>query len=460
MQSEVNNSLRVPPHLIEGERAILGGLLVDNDALPKVLAVLQEDDFYRENHRHIFRAMVQLFDRGEPVDWITLTSELNGAGILDRVGGTAYLTELADAVPGAANILHYTGVIREKALLRNLITAAGEIITGCYEHESNIDEFIDKAEQIIFSVGQSRIEKSFVHVKPLVTDAIKTVENLYHKKENVTGVPSGFEDLDQFTAGFQPSDLIIVAGRPSMGKTSLALNMAAYAALESSVTTAVFSLEMSKEQIALRLLCSRAKVNLRSLRTGYLSGRDFQNLIAAAGGISEAPLFVDDTPAISTLELRAKARRLKKEKGLGLIVVDYLQLMKASGRYDSREKEISDISRSLKALAKELNVPVLALSQLNRKVEDRPDKRPHLADLRESGAIEQDADVIIFIYRDEVYNKSEENPRRGEAEIIIGKQRNGPVGVVKAHFNAGYSTFFPHTSMDEPGSTEPIVPDF
>jgi replicative DNA helicase len=287
---------------------------------------------------------------------------------------------------------------------------------------------------------------------------IKTVETLYLRKEHVTGVPSGFKDLDEMTAGFQPSDLTIIAGRPSMGKTSLALNVAMYAAMEASIPTAIFSLEMSKEQIALRILCSKARVNLKSLRTGYLSwDREWPRLAAAAGIISEAPLFVDDTPAITTLEIRAKARRLKKERDLGLIIVDYLQLMRGPSRSDSREQEISEISRSLKALAKELNVPVIALSQLNRKVEDRPNKRPQLADLRESGAIEQDADVILFIYRDEVYNKSEDNPKKGEAEIIVGKQRNGPIGLAKAHFNAAYSTFLPLAPMEEPPEDDSAV---
>ncbi|MEW6114319.1 MAG: replicative DNA helicase [Thermodesulfobacteriota bacterium] len=458
MPAETKTQLRIPPHFAEGERAIIGGLLIDNDALPKVLSILLEEDFYREAHRLIFAAVTDLFNRGEPVDWVTLTSQLQKTGCLDRVGGPAYLTELIDAVASAANIVHYATVVKEKALLRRLISASTEIVTKCYEVESGIDEFLDEAEQLIFQVGESRVQSGFVHIKDLMTSGIKTVETLYEKKEHVTGVPSGFKDLDQLTAGFQPSDLIVVAGRPSMGKTSLALNIATYAAIEGGTPTAIFSLEMSKEQIALRILCSKARVNLKNLRTGHLSRDEWPRLTGAAGLISEAPLFVDDTPAINTLELRAKARRLKKERGLGLVVVDYLQLMRGATRSDSREKEISEISRSLKALAKELNAPVVALSQLNRKVEERPNKRPQLADLRESGAIEQDADVIIFIYRDEVYNKSEDNPKRGEAEIIIGKQRNGPIGMVKSHFNATYSSFLPYSPMEElPAEEESAV---
>ena len=459
MAPENNAQVRMPPQFLEGERAILGGLLLDNDALPKVIAMLSADHFYKEAHRQIFSAMTALFEKGEPVDWVTLTSALNKAGVLDAVGGTAYLTELADAVPSAANILHYTGVVKEKAVLRQVIAAATEISTKCYEDQVDIDQFLDEAEQIIFRIGESRIQSGFVHIHDLTTAGIKTVETLYHRKENITGVPSGFRDLDMLTAGFQPSDLVVIAGRPSMGKTSLALNIAMYAAIESGIPSAIFSLEMSKEQIALRILCAKARVNLKTLRTGYLDQeRDWPRLIAAAVIISSAPIYVDDTPAINTLEVRAKARRLKKEKGLGLLIVDYLQLMESPSRTDSREQKISDISRSLKALAKELSIPVVALSQLNRKVEERPNKRPQLADLRESGAIEQDSDLILFVYRDEVYNKSEDNPKKGEAELIVGKHRNGPIGMVKAHFSAAYSTFLPLSTMeDQPADDTAIL---
>ncbi len=457
MTSEHNQQLRVPPQFIEGERAILGGLLLDNTALAKVIELVKPDDFYREAHRLIFRAMISLFEKGEPVDWVTLTSALNQEGRLEAVGGPAYLTELDEAVPSAANILHYTKVVQEKSLLRQMISASNEISTRCYEDHRNLDQFLDEAEQIIFRIGETRIQSGFVHIKELMISGFETIESLYDRKEAITGVPSGFKDLDMFTAGFQPSDLIIIAGRPSMGKTSFAINVATNAAIEANTPTAIFSLEMSKEQIGLRILCSKARVNLKNLRTGFLSQEDWPKLTAAAGKISEAPLYVDDTPAINSLEMRAKARRLKKEKDLGLIVVDYLQLMRGTTPTDSREKEISEISRALKALAKELNVPVIALSQLNRRVEERPNKRPQLADLRESGAIEQDSDVIIFIYRDEVYNQSDDNPKKGEAELIIGKQRNGPIGLVKAHFRSSYSTFLPYTPVDEPPGDDSAV---
>ncbi len=455
MPDEGAAHIRVPPNFLVGERAVLAGLLIDNEALPRVMAVLEPGDLYKEAHRIVFRAMTRLFERGEPVDWVTLTSALNRESDLDTVGGIEFLTELANAVPSAANIDHYAQIVKEKALLRQLIAASAEISSKCYEEHSNIDEFLNEAEEIIFRIGQSRIKSGFVHVKELMKKGIQTVERLYERKENITGVPSGFKDLDALTAGFQNSDLIIIAGRPSMGKTSLALNIATYAATEGDIPTAVFSLEMSKESIGLRILCSKARVNLKGLRTGFLSQtQDWPRLTAAAGIIAEAPMYVDDTPAINTLEIRAKARRLKKEKNLGLVIVDYLQLMRSASKFDSREKEISEISRSLKALAKELDVPVVALSQLNRKVEERTNKRPQLADLRESGAIEQDADVIIFIYRDEAYNPSPDNPKRGEAEIIVGKQRNGPIGTVKAHFNAAWSTFLPYTGTEAPPDDE------
>ncbi len=457
MSSDGASQIRKPPQFVEGERAILGGILLDNDALPKAVSILSADDFYREGHRLVFKSITDLFNKNEPVDWITLTAALKEAGTLEAAGGVAFLTELVDAVPSAANIVHYARIVKEKALLRQMITAATEITTRCYEDHSNIDEFLDEAEQIMFKIGESRIQAGFIHIQDLMKASFAAIENLYERKENITGVSSGFKDLDALTAGFQPSDLIIVAGRPSMGKTSFALNAAMHAAIDSGIPTAVFSLEMSKEQIALRVLCARARVNLRNLRTGYFAEHDWARLTLAVGGISDAPLYIDDTPAINSLEIRAKARRLKREKDLGLIVVDYLQLMRAASKSDSREKEISEISRSLKALSKELNVPVIALSQLNRKVEDRPNKRPQLADLRESGAIEQDADVIIFIYRDEVYNKSEDNPKKGEAEIIVGKQRNGPIGVVTAYFDSKYSTFRPISNREEPAEDDSAI---
>jgi replicative DNA helicase len=457
MSAESSSQVRLPPQFLEGERAILGGLLIDNDALPKVMGTLSADDFYREAHRNVFKAVTDLFNRNEPVDWVTLTAALKEAGLLESVGGPAFLAELVDAVPSAANIEHYTRVVKEKAVLRQLISASTEISTRCYEDHGTIDEFVDQCEELIFKVGEARVQGGFVHVKDLMKKSFEMVESLYDRKENITGVASGFSDLDGLTAGFQRSDLVIIAGRPSMGKTSFALNVAMNAAIDDAIPTAVFSLEMSKEQIALRILCSKARVNLKSLRTGYLTQEDWGRLTQAVGSISDSPLYVDDTPAINTLEIRAKARRLKKERDLGLIIVDYLQLMRGATKSDSREKEISEISRSLKALAKELSLPVIALSQLNRKVEERPNKRPQLADLRESGAIEQDADVILFIYRDEVYNKSDDNPKKGEAEIIVGKQRNGPIGMVTAMFDARFSTFRPHARRDEPPEDDSAI---
>ncbi len=448
MQAEKTGP-RLPPQFPEGERAILGGLLIDNGALPRVMSVLKAEDFYLESHRYIYQCMSHLFERNIPIDWLTVHNSLKDDGRLEAVGGDQYLAGLADAVPSAANIMHYAYLVREKGVLRKLISSSTEITTRCYEDHANVDEFLDQAEQLIFEIGQARIQDGPMAAKDLMKMSFATIERLYERKESITGVPSGFPDLDKLTGGFQASDLIIIAGRPSMGKTSFALNVAMHAAMECKITTGIFSLEMSKEQIGLRMLCAKARVNLKSLRTGFLHQSEWPKLTGAVGIISDAPLFVDDAPAINTLEIRAKARRLKKERRLGMIVVDYLQLMKGVTRSDSREKEISEISRSLKALAKELSVPVIALSQLNRQVEQRPSKKPQLADLRESGAIEQDADVILFIYRDEVYNQSPDNPKKGEAEIIIGKQRNGPIGTITVQFAADYSTFRSFARRDD-----------
>jgi replicative DNA helicase len=442
-------SHKMPPRFTEGELAILGGMLIDNEAIPCVLEDVSVNDFSLEPHRIAFGAIKALFERNQPVDWVTVTAELKDSGQLESCGGPGFLTDLVDATPSAANIRHYCNTVRDKSTVRQVISAATEIVENGYAGPESVAAYLDESEQRIFRIAERRQQNRFHHVGDLMKDAFETVARLYERKENITGVPSGYKDLDALTAGFQPSDLIIIAGRPSMGKTAFALNIGMHAACQQNIGTAVFSLEMSKEQIALRLLCSKAGVNLRSLRTGWLSQSDWANITLAVGAISEAPLYVDDTPAINTLELRAKARRLKREHNLGLILVDYLQLMKASHRTDKREQEISEISQSLKALAKELRVPVIALSQLNRKVEERPNKRPQLADLRESGAIEQDADVILFIYRDEVYNKAPENPKRGEAEIIIGKQRNGPIGEVTLAFRKETSSFLPLTQREE-----------
>ena len=360
---------------------------------------------------------------------------------LDSIGGTSYLATLVESVPSAANISAYAKLVKEKSVLRQLISTATGIVTRSYGTGADVDQVLDEAEHAIFEISEHKIRPSFYPMKDIIKDSFRTIERLYERKELVTGVPTGFGKIDEITSGLQNSDLIIIAGRPSMGKTAFALNIAEHVALEENIAVAIFSLEMAKEQLAMRMFSSIAKVNSQKLRRGFVGETDWPKLTTAAGRLSEAPIFIDDTPAITVLEMKAKARRLKADKGLGLVILDYLQLMRSSGSKDSREQEISEISRSLKALAKELAVPVIALSQLNRKVEDRTNRRPQMADLRESGAIEQDADVIAFIYRDEVYNKSEDNTERGFAEIIIGKQRNGPTGTVKLVFQEQFTRF-------------------
>ncbi|HEY6368209.1 MAG TPA: replicative DNA helicase [Candidatus Binatia bacterium] len=443
-----DNLRKVPPQNLEAESSVLGGILLENDAVNIVLELLRPEDFYRESHRKVFRAMIELTDRSEPVDLITLSEYLKSRGELDTVGGSAYLASLADFVPTAANIAYYARIVREKSILRSLIRTATDIATRGYEEQGNVEEFLDTAEKVIFDISEKKIKASFVAVGDMIKDTLKTVERLYERKEMVTGVPTGYEDLDKLTAGLQPSDLIIVAGRPSMGKTAFSLNVAANAAF-AGVGVAVFSLEMAKEQLVLRMLCSEARVNNSKVRSGYLAERDFPKLANAAGRLHEALIYIDDTPAISVLELRAKARRLVRDrtKKVGLIVIDYLQLMRGMGGASNREQEISEISRSLKALAKELVVPVIAISQLNRRVEDRGDRRPMMSDLRESGAIEQDADVIMFIYRDEVYNQNSEE--KGKAEIIVAKQRNGPIDTVELTFLNEFMRFENYTPREE-----------
>jgi replicative DNA helicase len=443
-----DNLRKVPPQNLEAESSVLGGILLDNEAINQVLELLRPEDFYRESHRKIFRAMIELSDRSEPVDVITLSDCLKARRDIDAVGGSAYLASLADFVPTAANISYYARIVREKSILRNLIGAATDIATRGYEEQGNIEEFLDTAEKVIFEISEKKIKASFVAVGDMIKDTLKAVEKLYERKEMVTGVATGYNDLDRLTSGLQPADLIVIAGRPSMGKTAFSLNIATHAAFN-GVGVAVFSLEMAKEQLVLRMLCSEARVDNSKMRSGYLGERDFPKLASAAGRLHEAPIYVDDTPAIGVLELRAKARRLVRDrtKKVGLIVVDYLQLMRGMGTASNREQEISEISRSLKALAKELNVPVIAISQLNRRVEDRGDKRPMMSDLRESGAIEQDADVIMFIYREEVYNQKTDN--KGLAEVIVAKQRNGPIDTVNLAFLSEYTRFENYTEREE-----------
>lgn len=439
--AETEQTLRhVPPHSIEAEESLIGGVLLDNTALDRAVEILIPEDFYREAHRKIIRAMLDLNDRHEPVDLVTLLDTLRSRNELQEVGGAAYLAELTERVPTAANVEYYARIVKDKAVLRGLIQTTNEIATRCYEKQGDVASFLDEAEHRIFEISERKSRPSFFRVRDIVVESMKAVEQLYERKELVTGVPTGYVDLDRKTAGLQAGDLIIVAGRPSMGKTALALNISQYAALENGVGVAVFSLEMSKEQLVFRMLCSEARVDQSKVRAGFAADRDYPKLAIAADRLAEAPIYIDDTPALSVLELRAKARRLKRERqaNLGLVVVDYLQLMRGVTT-DNREQEISSISRSLKALAKELSIPVMALSQLNRQVETRADKRPLMADLRESGAIEQDADVIMFLYRPWVYDPKNADER--EAEVIIGKQRNGPTGTVPLTFFAEHTRF-------------------
>jgi replicative DNA helicase len=437
---DVDYSLhKVPPQNLEAEQSVLGGILLDNMAINSVLEILETDDFYSEAHRKIFMAIIELSEKSEPSDLITLSSIMRDKKQLEGIGGESYLASLVDAVPSAANISYYSKIVKEKSILRKLIGAATEILNKSYESSSDIDSVLDESEHTIFEISENKVKPSFYPIKEIIKDSFKTIEGLYERKALITGVSTGYKKVDEITSGFQNSDLIIIAGRPSMGKTALAINIAQYASIENETPVAIFSLEMSKEQLAFRLLASEARVDSQRLRKGFVGEVDWPKLTTAAGRLSEAPIYIDDTPAISVLEMKAKARRLKAERGLGLVILDYLQLMR--GRGPSREQEISEISRSLKSLAKELEVPVVALSQLNRQVEARSDRRPQLADLRESGAIEQDADVIMFIYRDEVYNKSEDNPEKGLAEVIVGKQRNGPTGLVKLSFLKEYTRF-------------------
>ncbi|MEW6682784.1 MAG: replicative DNA helicase [Nitrospirota bacterium] len=431
---------RIPPQHVEAEEFVLGAILLDNQALNKVLEVLSPNAWYREAHRKIFQAMIDLSETNEAIDQITVCEQLRRRNELEQIGGAAYLAQLVAQVPTAANVRHHAKIVQDKSLLRNLITVATDIVASGYQDVEKVDDLIDQAERKIFELAERRMRQSFIPVRQIVKGTFEMIERLYERKELVTGVPTGFSDLDKMTAGLQPSDLIILAGRPSMGKTALALNMAQHAATKCNETVAIFSLEMSKEQLVLRMLCSEARVDAHKLRSGFLAREDWRKLTDAASRLSEAKIFIDDTPGMTVLEMRAKARRLKAEHRLALVIVDYLQLMRGRGDADNREQEISDISRSLKGLAKELNVPVIALSQLSRAVETRGgDKKPQLSDLRESGAIEQDADVVMFVFREEVYRQDENN--RGVAEILVRKQRNGPTGEVALTFLDRYTRF-------------------
>jgi replicative DNA helicase len=446
------NGGRVPPQSIDAEESVLGSILLDNQAINICLERIRSEDFYKSSHQIVFEAMAKLSDKREPIDIITLGQQLRAMGQLESVGGAQTLSYLASSVPNSANVPYYVRVIKEMSIRRRLINESTDIINSAFEMEGEIEDFLDSTEQRILGVSDFRVNQSFHRVGDVVQDSIRIVEQLYDQKEPVTGVPSGLVKLDKLTAGFQPSDLVIVAARPSMGKTALVLGWSQFVGIYNRKPVAFFSLEMSKEQLVLRMLCSESRINNSSVRTGQLSERDFARIVEGASRISDADIFIDDTPAITITELRAKARRLHRDHSLGLIVVDYLQLLRSPAYSHSREQEISDISRSLKALAKELNVPVVALSQLNRSVESRTDKRPMMSDLRESGAIEQDADVIMFIYRDEVYNK--ESPDKGVAEIIISKQRSGPTGAIRVAFSGEYTRFDNLEESDFPLSVD------
>jgi replicative DNA helicase len=432
---------RVPPYNQEAETAVLGGILLNNEALPLVQDLVRAEDFYTEPHRRIYEAIETLSAAALPIDHVTLGNELKNRGDLEKIGGAVALANLTDAVATVANIEHYARIVREKAAVRRMIYAAQEVAASGFGEYGNAAEFLDASEKRIFEASQQTMGAPYSHVSQIVTKTFRDLELASGRTGAITGVTTGFHDLDHKTAGLQPSDLIIVAGRPAMGKTSLALNIALNAAKASKRPAIIFSLEMSKDQIVRRLLCSEGHVDAGRMRSNSLDAKkDWPRLIEAANILSQTEIYVDDSSPMTPIEIRSKARRLSSEKGLSLIVIDYLQLMHAGGRrIDSREQEISEISRTLKALAKELNVPVIALSQLNRGVESRPDKRPMMSDLRESGAIEQDADLILFVYRDEVYNEATED--KGLAEIIIGKQRSGPIGTVKVRFFNQYTLF-------------------
>lgn len=426
------------PQAFEAEQSVLGAMLIDREAISRVIEILTDKSFYTDEHQKIYRTIVELYDKNIPIDLVILTEELKKKDELDAVGGASYLTTLLDRVVSSANVTHYAKIVKDKATLRDMIKSCNRIIESGYNGSSDVDEILDQAEQLIFNIKEKRVEKGFTHVKSVLKSSFELIEELSEKKKYITGIPSGFPDLDRLTAGFQTSDFIIVAGRPSMGKTAFCLNVAEYTGITQGLGVGIFSLEMAKEQVVMRMLCSQARVSSHKVRTGFVKKTDWPKLTTAAGLLSNAPIFIDDTPGIPILELRAKARRLKSMYDIKLLIVDYLQLV-VGPRSDTRQQEISAISQSLKGLAKELNIPVIAVSQLSRAVEARVDRRPVLSDLRESGAIEQDADVVLFIYREERYRHTPEN--EGLAEITIGKQRNGPIGKIPLTFIKEYTRF-------------------
>ncbi len=431
---------KVPPHDIEAEQAVIGSMLTDKDSVISAVEVLKEEDFYREDNKVIYSAIMNLYNRGEPVDIITLKDELVSLGKFEAVGGLEYLAELPEKVPTTANVEKYIKIVEEKSMLRTLIRTANELIVLGYDQTQEVEDIMDVAEKKIFNVMQRKNQKGYSSMKDILVESFTQLEELYNRKQHITGVPTGFADLDYKTAGLHNSDLILVAARPAMGKSAFALNIASNAAVRANVPVAIFSLEMSKEQMGNRILCSEAMVDSNKVRTGKIEDEDWAKLAMASGELSESQIFIDDTPGISIMEIRAKCRKMKLEKNIGLVVIDYLQLVQGSSKKGgSREQEISEISRSLKILAKEINVPVIALSQLSRAPEQRPDHRPMLSDLRESGAIEQDADIVMFLYRDDYYN--EESEKKNIAEVIIAKHRAGSTGTVELLWLGNYTKF-------------------
>ena len=431
---------KIPPHDIEAEQAVIGSMLTDKDAVISAIEVLREDDFYREDNKAIYAAIMNLYNRSEPIDIITLKAELVSNGKFDSIGGLEYLAGLPEKVPTTSNVDKYIKIVEEKSVLRRLIKTANDIIELGYDPMQEVEDIMDGAEKKIFDIMQKRNQKGYSSIKDVLVDTFTQLEQLYNQKQHITGVPTGFADLDYKTAGLHESDLVLIAARPAMGKSAFALNIAAHAATKANVPVALFSLEMSKEQMVNRILCSEAMVDSNKVRTGKIEDDDWAKLAGALGTLSEAPIYIDDTPGISVMEIRAKCRKMKLEKNIGLVVIDYLQLVQASNnKRGSREQEISEISRSLKILAKEINVPVIALSQLSRAPEQRPDHRPMLSDLRESGAIEQDADIVMFLYRDDYYN--EDSEKKNIAEVIIAKHRAGSTGTVELLWLGNYTKF-------------------
>jgi replicative DNA helicase len=435
---------RALPHNLEAEKSVLGAILIHNEAFNHAAELIDSRDFFRDAHRRIFDKMVALSERNDPIDFVTLREELGRSGELEEVGGPAYIASLADGVPRSANVEHYARIVKEKATLRNLIHSANRILSEAYRAEEDAEVILDGAEKAIFEIAEDRIREGFVPLRDLVQSSFATIERLQQHKGLVTGVPTGFVDLDEMTSGLQPSDLVLVAARPSMGKTSFVLNIAQHVGIQTDMTVGFFSLEMSKEQLFMRMLTAEARIDAHRFRSGYLNEKDYGRLSHALGTLAEARVFIDDTASLGVLEMRAKARRLQAEHGLHLLIIDYIQLMQGRGRFESRQTELASISRSLKGLAKELKIPIVALSQLSRAPETRSDHRPQLSDLRESGALEQDADVVMFIFREEQYRDADGQPNQaaeGVAEIIIGKQRNGPVGTAKLAFIKEHTRF-------------------